>query len=60
MNDGRSDTPKVTTYYGRPLQDLTREELIKALEKACESLTLERNEHKRRIEFLFTSFVKTA
>ena len=37
---------RIVTYMGRPITDLSREELIEALERAAEQIEQERELHK--------------
>lgn len=42
----------VLTYMGRPATELTREELLEALEHACKELMAERSAHQMSLDIL--------
>ena len=43
---------KVVTYLGKPLEQMTREELIEAINYLANQLELERSEHARAMDIL--------
>ena len=45
-------TDKISTYLGKPIEQMTREELIDALNFFASQLTAEREEHARRLDVL--------
>ena len=43
---------KIITYYGKPIEELSRQELVEALEQTLETHEREVEEHHRRMGFL--------
>lgn len=43
---------KIVTYCGKPIEEMSREELITALEYAVHEVSLAHQENARRIEFM--------